>query len=538
MWNILGIEPTTDKKTIRRAYATKLKTTSPEDDPEGFQNLREAYEQALNYTHNTNYINFPTLPESCENSHQTENRTASKNTVFLDPSNIRLQDDETAHFTSGKPHITLPSIEVLDEKETRIAFFEKLNHAQFEERRVLEKALVNYLIEEHEESQNYLRLSLPALLSICNYFSWAGDSLRLTSLVHDKEKGMHFANYLTSFEFLRYVSLQSHVQLCLDGYIEHALENAWKLALQKALRLPSETREALRLEILKLFLDHLETTKKHEKQTIDQAALRSFAYIFKWIKSFGPHNHCLIFKTFRLKQRLKNYSPQTAKTFMACIKNAKPYVSQFKSIPRETWALPLIAMTILVIAFSIKFGILSFIAETYGQMMEMIRAQLQAERNIVTFMAFSLLTISVLYVLTAPVRSWLFNIHIVHKFQKTITSSTIVISLAISWFFYDHYQFLITSLLDLSFMTLIHAVMALFFYKLTYMFLVMLNGLLESCINKFIPYRLLHTICASFVIYQILTFPSELNPFYYVLPTLSAFLLYLAKMSLAEGEAT
>lgn len=45
-WEILGIEPTDDQEIIRNAYRKKLPEHHPENDPQGFQNLRQAYEQA------------------------------------------------------------------------------------------------------------------------------------------------------------------------------------------------------------------------------------------------------------------------------------------------------------------------------------------------------------------------------------------------------------------------------------------------------------------------------------------------------------
>ncbi len=46
-FQILGIEETREEDTIRQSYLSLLKDTNPEDDPEGFKRLREAYEEAL-----------------------------------------------------------------------------------------------------------------------------------------------------------------------------------------------------------------------------------------------------------------------------------------------------------------------------------------------------------------------------------------------------------------------------------------------------------------------------------------------------------
>lgn len=46
-FNILGIAADADERTIKLAYAKLLKLTRPDDDPDGFQRLNQAYRQAL-----------------------------------------------------------------------------------------------------------------------------------------------------------------------------------------------------------------------------------------------------------------------------------------------------------------------------------------------------------------------------------------------------------------------------------------------------------------------------------------------------------
>lgn len=49
IWQILKIEKTVDRKLIRRAYARESKNCHPEEKPEEFRRLYDAYQQALDY---------------------------------------------------------------------------------------------------------------------------------------------------------------------------------------------------------------------------------------------------------------------------------------------------------------------------------------------------------------------------------------------------------------------------------------------------------------------------------------------------------
>lgn len=49
IWTVLGLEPTQDVSAIKRAYAQKSRECYPEEDPQGFLQLRKAYQAALDY---------------------------------------------------------------------------------------------------------------------------------------------------------------------------------------------------------------------------------------------------------------------------------------------------------------------------------------------------------------------------------------------------------------------------------------------------------------------------------------------------------
>ncbi len=87
-WKILEIEKTADRKAIKRAYLKKLKVTNPEEKPEEFQELRRAYELAL---------------EQAETQDSSTGRPFSLNTEEQDPQEETLFPGKTETSESGPP---------------------------------------------------------------------------------------------------------------------------------------------------------------------------------------------------------------------------------------------------------------------------------------------------------------------------------------------------------------------------------------------------------------------------------------------------
>lgn len=63
-WKILGIEPTSDKKEIKKAYARLLKQYHPEENPEKFKKIQAAYQQCLHSNQEIESVSYEQNIES------------------------------------------------------------------------------------------------------------------------------------------------------------------------------------------------------------------------------------------------------------------------------------------------------------------------------------------------------------------------------------------------------------------------------------------------------------------------------------------
>ena len=57
-WEVLGIDPTSNKKEIKKAYARLLKQYHPEENPEEFKQIQAAYQQCLHPDQEIESVSF------------------------------------------------------------------------------------------------------------------------------------------------------------------------------------------------------------------------------------------------------------------------------------------------------------------------------------------------------------------------------------------------------------------------------------------------------------------------------------------------
>ena len=107
-WDILGIEPTDELRTVKRAYAKKVKVTRPEEDPKGFQELNEAYEYIVDCIKNERPVgglSFANL-ENSQDSTLTETTGAETDSTEIKSTETKSTEIKSAPESSASNNLT------------------------------------------------------------------------------------------------------------------------------------------------------------------------------------------------------------------------------------------------------------------------------------------------------------------------------------------------------------------------------------------------------------------------------------------------
>jgi tetratricopeptide (TPR) repeat protein len=269
-WEILAIAPTVDVNKIKLAYAALLTQYHPDEDPNGFQKLRFAYETCLEASRRLEHSSKQrkTRPEA-----MVEPEGPSFEQIRPQAQPAPLPDDHTAFENSDQVVETV----MAELKELYQDFHRRIDLGQWQailDRDILQRIDVNTALNPHLFAfigeHDYLPGEVCRLLA--QRFNWLDQPIELTKLFQDKVLDLvywrlHFAAFKHDYK-----GLQQAQKIDFDVYIALREEAAHVLAQNE-----TQKAEALLAEAGTLYGDdpvlHLLLGQVAERRADDESAL-------------------------------------------------------------------------------------------------------------------------------------------------------------------------------------------------------------------------------------------------------------------------
>lgn len=137
IWRLLGIQPTKDIAEIKQAYANQAKQTHPEEHPEAFRALHDAYRAALRYAKSEN--RQPPVQAAALHTDTPRTPTAEKRLAEpVSPESVRPDAEMQPHsenlfdgFRKPKPQNPQPTPQPSENELTNADFSRILSEERF-----------------------------------------------------------------------------------------------------------------------------------------------------------------------------------------------------------------------------------------------------------------------------------------------------------------------------------------------------------------------------------------------------------------------
>ncbi|MEI5988913.1 hypothetical protein A5881_000400 [Enterococcus termitis] len=339
-WETLGLEPTSDKKKVKQAYAAKLKTIDVDQEPLAFQKLKEAFDSAIFLTGTIIESNQPTgvVSSSDEKKQEAESET---NPRQLEENKDIFSENETTELESkqlddlgqeaGVDNNEIIQVQKAQQKNAVERFNEELIivyegmdfFSDIEKWTPLFSNELEWSIDEHNAINNVMQQFLLANYRVLarTVIDYIGSVFDFDSFVKDYKSGDYFCyswaeiKNVPNFSFDHYQEIPKEERLTyftnrynLFQLLENSIpdQNTWMESLDLCRMLTTNDVDVINLQISFLLMTDFrmeqEETVTHFTTLLETArslkinkTSEFFSVYYEWAKNGGSTNAVLIF---------------------------------------------------------------------------------------------------------------------------------------------------------------------------------------------------------------------------------------------------
>lgn len=342
-WEILELEPTSDKKKIKKAYAAKLKTIKVDEEPVAFQKLKEAFDSAIflsgtiiesggptKFSPSLGEINDVTLEEITTKSAKDDQIIEISKEIESDTTDQQLEaltnTKQSAEISKSENETVIQkqmdNVELFEQKLT--VLYEKMEFfSEIEKWTPLFSNELEWSIDEYSRISERFKQFLFANYRVLSrqVIEYVGDFFDFDSLIKDYKSGDYFCytwaeiKHVPPFSFELYSNIPKEQRI---DYFSNRYElfqlfdsdipdhSVWQERLNSCLAVTSKDYDVVNLKIAYLLMNDFRLEKEQTsiifKELLNKARLLKendtsdfFRVYYEWAINEGPANNVLIY---------------------------------------------------------------------------------------------------------------------------------------------------------------------------------------------------------------------------------------------------
>lgn len=342
-WEVLGLEPTSDKKKVKKAYAAKLKTINIEEEPRAFQKLKDAFDSAIFLSGtiiessrpvvaNATGVSIEAIDEEPMNDIKQEREESDlEETLQSVPKNEEITFQHDRFEIEGNKQSLKELETVIPNHMTNVERFNHKLAVLYEKKAFFSEVAewtslfseeLDWTIDEHSEISAVMKQFLLVNYRVLSkqVIEYIGVFFDFDSLIKDYKSGDYFCYTWASikeaptfsFDIYQDIQIDQRIAYFTDRYELFKLfdngiadQSLWQERLSLCRAVTTKDQDVLNLQIANLLMNDFRIEQEHTVSSLNELlgkvlsvketnTTEFFRTYYEWVKNEGSAEDVLI----------------------------------------------------------------------------------------------------------------------------------------------------------------------------------------------------------------------------------------------------